>query len=213
MSLTLYFLRHGQTPLSREDTFCGSGLDPELTSEGLEMAQAFAAAYQNKSWTAIFSSLLRRSIATAQPLCDALDIRLEVRAELNEIAYGKWEGMSKADVERTYHEDYVSWLDDPALHAATGGESAVAVARRGLQVIEEIRQRFGGGNVLVVSHKATIRIVLCSLLGMDIAQFRYRLGCPVGSLSIVEFAAHGPLLQALADRSHLTEVLRSLPGT
>ena len=30
MSLRLYLLRHGQTELSREDTFCGSGLDPEL---------------------------------------------------------------------------------------------------------------------------------------------------------------------------------------
>lgn len=213
MSLTIYFLRHGQTPLSREDTFCGSGLDPELTSEGLEMAQAFAAAYRNKPWLAIFSSRLRRSIATAQPVCDALGMGMEMRPELNEIAYGKWEGMSKEDVERTYHEDYVSWLDDPALHAPTGGESAVAVARRGLKVIEEIRQTFSSGNVLVVSHKATIRIVLCSLLGMDIGQFRYRLGCPVGSVSILEFASHGPMLQALADRAHLTEALRSLPGT
>jgi broad specificity phosphatase PhoE len=213
MTLTIYFLRHGQTPLSREDTFCGSGLDPELTSEGLEMAQAFAAAYRNKPWAAIFSSCLRRSIATAQPLCDALDMRMEVRAELNEIAYGKWEGMSKEDVARMYHDDYISWLDDPTWHAPTEGESAVAVAQRGLQIVEEIRQTFSAGNVLVVSHKATIRIVLCSLLGMDIGQFRYRLGCPVGSLSIVEFTSHGPLLQALADRSHLSDALRSLRGT
>ena len=62
MSLTLYFLRHGQTTLSREDSFCGSGLDPELTREGLEMAQAFAAAYRDKQWTAIFSSSLRRAL-------------------------------------------------------------------------------------------------------------------------------------------------------
>lgn len=213
MSLTVYFLRHGQTALSREDTFCGSGLDPELTSEGLEMAQAFSSAYKASSWTAIFSSRLRRSIATAQPLCGALNMQMEIRGELNEIAYGKWEGMNKAYVERTYHDDYVSWLDDPALHAPTGGESAMSVARRGLQVIEEIKEKSNGGNVLVVSHKATIRIVLCCLLGIDIAQFRYRLGCPVGSLSIVEFASHGPLLQALADRSHLSEALRSLRGT
>ena len=41
MDLTFYFLRHGQTALSREDVFCGSGLDPELTPEGSEMAEAF----------------------------------------------------------------------------------------------------------------------------------------------------------------------------
>ena len=213
MSLTLYFLRHGQTALSREDTFCGSGLDPELTPEGLEMAQAFTAAYRTKRWTAIFSSRLRRSIATAQPLCDALGMKLEQRSELNEIAYGQWEGLIREKVAEAYHDDYVSWLADPAWHAPTGGELAITVARRSLLVIDEIKQGFRDGNVLVVSHKATIRIILCSLLGIDVGRFRYRLACPVSSVSVVEFASEGPLLHSLADRSHLSDALRSLRGT
>jgi len=213
MSLTICFLRHGQTALSREDVFCGSGLDPELTPEGLEMAQAFAAAYRTKPWRAIYSSSLGRGIATAQPLCDALGIAMKVRADLNEIAYGKWEGLTREKVDRDYHDDYVSWLADPAWHAPTGGELAMAVARRSLRVVDEINQQFTDGNVLVVSHKATIRIILCSLLGIDVGRFRYRLGCPVGSVSRVEFSLEGPLLHSLADRSHLSELLRSLPGT
>jgi broad specificity phosphatase PhoE len=213
MSLTLYLLRHGQTELSRQDNFCGSGLDPELTPEGLEMAQAFAAAYRSKPWRGIYSSSLRRGTATAQPLCDAVGIPLQVRADLNEIGYGKWEGQTKASVEREYHDDYVSWLADPAWHAPTGGELAITVAERGLRVIDEIKQQFTDGNVLVVSHKATIRIILCSLLGIDVGRFRYRLACPVSSLSVVEFSLEGPLLHSLADRSHLAESLRSLPGT
>ena len=213
MSLKLYLLRHGQTDLSREDSFCGSGLDPELTAEGLEMAQAFAAAYRAKSWRAIYSSSLRRAIASAQPLCDALAMSLQVRADLNEIGYGKWEGLTRETVEREYHDDYVSWLADPAWHAPTGGELAVMIARRSLQVVEEINQKFKDGNILVVSHKATIRIILCGLLGIDVGRFRYRLVCPVGSVSIIEFTSEGPLLHALADRSHLTETLKSLPGT
>jgi broad specificity phosphatase PhoE len=213
MSLSLYFLRHGQTSLSREDNFCGSGLDPELTPEGLEMAHAFATAYRDKEWAAIFSSSLRRTITTAQPLCDALGISRQVRANFNEIGYGKWEGLTKATVERDYHDDYISWLADPAWHAPTGGELAITIARRSLQGIDEIKQQYTDGNVLVVSHKATIRIILCSLLGIDVGRFRYRLACPVGSLSVVEFSLEGPLLHSLADRSHLTESLRSLPGT
>jgi probable phosphoglycerate mutase len=213
MSLILYFLRHGQTELSRDDSFCGSGLDPELTPEGVEMAQAFAEAYQATPWTAIYSSSLRRSIASAQPLCDALGITMRMRAELNEIGYGKWEGLTRTIVDREYHDDYVSWLADPAWHAPTGGELAVMIARRGLHVVEEIQDQFTDGNVLIVSHKATIRIILCSLLGIDVGRFRYRLACPVGSVSTVEFNAEGPLLHSLADRSHLTESLRSLRGT
>lgn len=213
MSLILYLLRHGQTALSREDVFCGSGLDPELTSEGMEMAQVFARTYREVEWRAVYSSILRRSITTAQPLCDVVGINLQVRAELNEIAYGKWEGLTKEKVSQEYHDEYLRWLADPGRHATTGGESAIAVARRGLQMIEEIQQQVTEGNVLIVSHKATIRIILCKLLGIDVGRFRYRLACPVGSVSIVEFTSNGPMLKTLADRSHLSEDLRSLRGT
>ena len=213
MALTIYFLRHGQTALSRDDVFCGSGLDPELTPEGREMAEAFVKAYCEVEWRAVYSSSLRRTITTAQPLCEAQGINLRERAELNEIAYGSWEGLKKETVRQQYHDEYISWLADPAWHAPTGGESALVIGRRGLQVIEEIQKQFTGGNILMVSHKATIRIILCSLLGIDVGRFRYRLACPVGSVSIVEFTSSGPMLQALADRSHLTADLRSLRGT
>lgn len=213
MTLTLHLLRHGQTALSREDVFCGSGLDPELTAEGLQMAQAFASASRALPWAAIYSSSLRRGITTAQPLCHELGLEMQIREDLNEIAYGKWEGLKKEKVEREFHDDYISWLADPAWHSPTDGEAAVVIARRGLHVIEEIKSKCPEGNVLIVSHKATIRIILCGLLGIDVGRFRYRLVCPVGSVSVVEFTVHGPLLKALADRSHLSEQLKSLPGT
>lgn len=213
MSLTIYFLRHGQTELSREDKFCGSGLNPQLTADGDAMAQAFATTYRNTPWRAIYTSKLQRAISTGKPLADACEIPTQVRADLNEIAYGEWEGMTKDAVDASHHDDYINWLADPAWHAPTGGELAIEIARRGLRAIEEIEREHEEGNVLVVSHKATIRIMLCSLLGIDVGRFRYRLACPVGSLSVVEFTRAGPLLQSLADRSHLSESLRALPGT
>lgn len=213
MTLTIHLLRHGQTELSRADNFCGSGLDPELTADGLKMAAAFADAYRTTHWQAVYASALKRAIDTARPLSEALDIPVQVRDGLNEIAYGVWEGLSKERVAELYPDDYHNWLADPALHAPTGGELATTVADRAGQIIEEIKRAHPDGRVLVVSHKATIRIMLCSLLGIDVGQFRYRLACPVGSVSVVEFTSHGPLLQVLADRSHLSHELRSLPGT
>ena len=117
MGLILYFLRHGQTALSREDVFCGSGSDPELTPESMEMAHAFVKAYRETEWHAVYSSSLRRSITTAQPLCDALEINVKVHAELNEIAYGRWEGLTKEQVRKDFRDEYTSWLEDPAWHA------------------------------------------------------------------------------------------------
>ncbi|OUL34329.1 histidine phosphatase family protein [Nostoc sp. 106C] len=212
MSLTLYFLRHGQTGCSLKNAFCGS-IDSELTPEGLEMAKAFADAYTSTPWRAVFCSPMQRTVATAAPLCAALEIQPELRQGLKEINYGKWEGKSPEIISQEYHDDYLRWSADPAWYAPTGGEMAVTIAYRAMQVIEEIKQLYTSGNILVVSHKATIRIILCSLLGIDVGRFRYRIGCPVASVSVVEFTSHGPLLRSMADRTHLNERLRNLPGT
>jgi broad specificity phosphatase PhoE len=213
MNLMLYLLRHGQTEFSRENCFCGSGLDPDLTADGLAMARAFCEAYRRKPWQAIYTSSLRRTQSTARPLCEAVGLQPEIREDLREIGYGQWEGKDIEAVSREYHDDYLRWTADPAWYPPTGGEPAVAIASRGIRVIEEIQKRFKSGNVLLVSHKATIRILLCELLGIDVGRFRFRLSCPVGSVSVIEFSGHGPLLHALADRLHLDERLRSLPGT
>lgn len=217
MSLTLYLLRHGQTTFSRANAFCGSGLDPELTEAGAKMAQAVADFYKTKSWQAVYCSPLRRAQQTALPLCKVLGLQPQLRDDLKEIGYGAWEGQSVETVDREWHDDYIRWTSDPAWNAPTDGksqgENAIAIAQRALRVVEEIRSTHASGNVLVVSHKATIRILLSSLLGIDVGRFRFRLGCPVGSISVVEFGAHGPLLHALADRTHLGEELRNLPGT
>jgi probable phosphoglycerate mutase len=212
MSLTLYFLRHGQTASSRANAFCGS-IDPPLTEDGQAMAVAFGAAYKNKPWAAVYCSPLQRTQATARPLCEAIGIQPMIREGLREINYGKWEGQTVETVSSDFHDDYLRWTADPAWYPPTGGEPAVAIAHRVLAVIEEIQGRHKDGNVLIVSHKATIRIALCSLLGIDVGRFRYRIGCPVSSVSVVEFGSHGPLVKVMADRTHLDERLRNLPGT
>jgi len=213
MSLQLYFLRHGQTAFSRENMFSGCGSDPELTQAGVAMAQAFADAYRTLNWRAVYASPLKRTIATARPLCESTGTKMELRKGLEEISYGAWEGKTVEDVQREFSDDYRNFLADAARHAPTGGESAIALADRAMQVVDEIRTAGTDGNVLIVSHKATIRAALCKLLGIDLGQFRYRLDCPVASLSVIAFTAHGPLLKHLADRAHLSEDLRNLPGT
>ncbi|MGQ4649643.1 histidine phosphatase family protein [Lyngbya aestuarii] len=211
MSLTLYFLRHGETTASRQGGYCGT-LDVELTPEGRQMASDFAAAYKTIPWTAVFVSPMRRTIATAKPLCEAAGMEMQLRDGLKEIAYGKWEGKSPEEVDRDFHDEYIRWLNDPGWNSPTGGEKGVDIARRSFAVIDEIERSCDAGNVLVVSHKATIRIMLCLLLGIDVGRFRDRIGMQVASVSIVEYGTRGPLLKVLGDRSHLSEQLRHLPG-
>lgn len=212
MSLKVYFLRHGETTSSQTGTYCGA-LDINLTPEGHQMAKDFAQVYQSLPWTAVYTSPLWRAIDTAKPLCEAIKMDMQLRDGLKEITYGQWEGKTPEEVNREFHDEYVRWLADPGWNSPTGGEKGVDIARRSSLVLEEIEQTHDTGNVLVVSHKATIRIMLCSLLGIDVGRFRDRIGIPVASLTIVEMAERGPLLHVMGDRSHLSEQLRRRIGT
>jgi broad specificity phosphatase PhoE len=212
MSLSLYLLRHGETTYSQTGGFCGD-LDPELTDDGLQMAQAFAEKYRSLSWDAVYVSPMKRTIATAAPLCQAIGQKMELREGLKEIRYGKWEGQTAAFVKATYGDDYMRWLTEPAWNPPTGGETAMQIASRASLVISEIEETYKEGNVLVVSHKATIRIILCALLGIDLGRYRDRISTLVGSVSVVRFDDHGPLLERLGDRAHFDERLLALQGT
>jgi probable phosphoglycerate mutase len=212
MSLNIYFLRHGETTSSLSGGYCGV-IDLDLTPEGYQMAEDFASQYQHLPWNAIFNSPLTRAIQTAKPLADAIAMGIQPRNGLQEIAYGNWEGKTPEQVNEEYHDEYVRWLADPGWNSPTGGEKGIDIARRSSEVLEEIEQTYQSGNVLVVSHKATIRIMLCSLLGIDVGRYRDRISMPVASITVVEFTDRGPLLKILGDRSHLRPELRSRLGT
>lgn len=212
MSLKIYFIRHGETTYSQTGGYCGI-LDPDLTPEGHEMAQAFGEAYKTVPWRAIYCSPMKRTVATAKPLCDAVGLEMQLRDGLKEINYGDWEGKTQEYVKEHFAEDYVRWLTEPAWNPPTGGETAVQIASRASLVITEIEQNYPDGNVLVVSHKATIRVLLCSLLGVDLGRYRDRIDMPAASVSVVKFDLHGPMLQSLGDRSYMSANLRNRPGT
>ena len=212
MSVTLYLIRHGETTYSRTGGYCGD-LDPELTEEGAQMAAQFAAAYQTLTWEAVYVSPMKRTLATARPLCEATGITPHVRPGLKEIAYGAWEGKTQEYVAEHFREDYLRWLTEPAWNAPTGGETSFQIANRASDVVTEILTTHAQGNVLLVSHKATIRILLCSILGIDLGRYRDRINVLTGSVAVVRFGEHGPLLERLGDRSYMSETLRAMPGT
>lgn len=204
MTLNIYFLRHGETVASKTGGFCGTS-DVELTAEGGIMAKDFAVAYQSVPWKAIFCSPMRRTIATAKPLCELVGMEMQLRDGLKEIDFGEWEGKTPAEVNREYHDDYVRWQSEPGWNAPPGGERAIDIARRSSEVIAEIEATYPDGNVLLVAHKATIRIMLCSLLGIDVGRYRDRIHMPVAAVSVLEFCQQGPRLLKLSERSHLNE--------
>jgi len=97
------------------------------------------------------------------------------------------EGLTRREVEARYADEYAAWEEDPFTFAPEGGESGVAVLARVLPVIREIVTRHRGECVLVVSHKATIRLALSSLLGFDARGYRDRLDQAPACLNVLDF--------------------------
>jgi probable phosphoglycerate mutase len=210
--LTIYFARHGQTAHSRENSFCGS-LDVDLTPDGERMALAIAEHYGHIPFKALYASDKRRAQATAKPMAELLKLKVNTDPGLAEIAYGEWEGLSEDEVHSQRPDAFNAWSDHPDVVGPPGGETAYQIASRASGAIQRIRTSHPDGSVMVFSHKATLRILMCHFLGVPVGEFRRRIAMPVGAVSAVEFKSTGPLLKFLADTSHIPPELRSAKGT
>ena len=178
----LLLVRHGATTASAEDRFAGS-IDTPLSDEGRRQARLLGERLAREEIDAVYASPMVRAMDTARLACrDPLPT-----PELREIAHGHWEGLTRAEAERRFPEEVAAWEEDPFTFAPEGGESGLSVLARALPVIRGIVERHQGRQVLVVSHKATLRLVLCSLLGIEAKGYRDRLDQSPACLNVVDF--------------------------
>jgi probable phosphoglycerate mutase len=182
----LLFVRHGATTATEEDRFSGSS-GAELSDEGRWQAGRLGERLEKLPIAAIYSSPLSRALDTARIIASRCRLEPIVRDGLQEIGHGHWEGMKRGDVERQFAAEYASWSEDPFTFAPEGGESGVAVLARALPVVRGIVTAHAGGQVIVVSHKATLRLILSSLLGFDARGYRDRLDQSPACLNVVDF--------------------------
>jgi probable phosphoglycerate mutase len=182
----LFLVRHGETTLTAEDRFAGS-TDVPLGPNGKQQAEKLAARLAADPIAAVYCSPMQRTVETAAIVAQPHRLELVTRDGLREIDHGRWEGLRRADVEARYPDEYAAWEEDPFTFAPTGGESGVQVVARALPVVREIVVAHTGQNVLVVSHKATIRLIVASLLGFDARGYRDRLDQSPASLNVLDF--------------------------
>jgi probable phosphoglycerate mutase len=114
--------------------------------------------------------------------------------------------MRRADVEAQFPEEYAAWEEDPFTFAPLGGEAGVNVIARALPVIRKIVMEHRGDNVIVVSHKATLRLLISSLLGFDARGYRDRLDQSPACLNVLDFKDPVRVrLMLFNDVSHYTD--------
>jgi broad specificity phosphatase PhoE len=182
----LYLARHGATPLTSEDRFSGEE-GVELSEEGRWQSARLAERLKDEGITAIYSSPLSRALDTARIVAGSGGPSPVSKEGLREIRHGHWEGRTRGEVERSFGDEYAAWEADPFTFAPAGGESGVHVLARALPVVREIVTGHSGERVLVVSHKATIRLILCGLLGIDGRGYRDRLDQAPACLNVLDF--------------------------
>lgn len=158
MTTRLFLVRHGATVLSAEDRFAGS-TDVELSQEGRRQAASLAERLTSEPMAAVYASPMARTVETATIASAPHRLAVTTSAGLKEIDHGRWEGLTRPEVEARFADEYADWEADPFTFAPEGGEAGIHVLARALPVIREIVARHQDETVLVVSHKATIRLL------------------------------------------------------
>jgi probable phosphoglycerate mutase len=212
MSTRVFLIRHGATVLTEEDRFAGA-TDVELSDEGRGQAQRLAERLAPEKIASVYASPLGRTMETARIIARPHGLEVVRRDGLREISHGRWEQMTRREVETKFPEEAAAWEEDPYTFAPLGGESGLAVTARALPVLVEIVRTHRDQKVIIVSHKATIRLLLSSLLGFDPRRYRDNLDQSPAALNIVDFkdAAHARLT-LFNSTSHYFPAEHSIPS-
>ncbi|MFD7263865.1 bifunctional RNase H/acid phosphatase [Streptomyces sp. NPDC059874] len=202
---TFVLLRHGETALTPQKRFSGSGgTDPELSPVGRRQAAAVAEALAARGTVqGIIASPLRRCRETAQAVADRLGLDVTVDDGLREVDFGAWEGLTFAEVRERFPDDLQAWLDSPKAAPTGGGESFMAATRRISATRDRLLAAHAGRTMLLVTHVTPVKILVRLALGAP-PEALFRMELSAASLSAVAYYADGNAsVRLLNDTSHL----------
>ncbi|MEU9256073.1 bifunctional RNase H/acid phosphatase [Streptomyces sp. NPDC048270] len=202
---TFVLLRHGETALTPQKRFSGSGgSDPELSPAGRRQASAVAEALAARGTVqTVISSPLRRCRETAQAVADRLGLTVTVEEGLREVDFGAWEGLTFAEVRERFPDDLQAWLDSPRAAPTGGGESFTTATRRISATRDRLLAEHAGSTVLLVTHVTPVKIMVRLALGAP-PESLFRMELSAASLSAVAYYADGNAsVRLLNDTSHL----------
>lgn len=167
----LFIVRHGQTAYNKQKIVQGRGINADLNETGREQAEKFYRAYQNQPFDKIYASNLKRS---QQSIANFVEEgkQLNIRPNLDEISWGKYEGQKlnpemKLEFEKLRHQ----WYAGNTSVTMPKGESADDLSNRVQVFLQEIAET-EAQKILICSHGRTIRVMMCLLTGIPIADMR-----------------------------------------
>ncbi|WP_051853904.1 MULTISPECIES: bifunctional RNase H/acid phosphatase [unclassified Streptomyces] len=202
---TLVLLRHGETPLTPQKRFSGSGgTDPSLSAAGREQAHRVAEALARRGTIQdVVASPLARTRETAEIVAARLNLGVTLEDGLRETDFGAWEGLTFGEVRERYPDDLEAWLADPEAHPTGGGESFTETATRIAATRDKLTAAYAGRTVLLVTHVTPIKTFVRLALGAP-PKSLFRMELSAASLSAVAYYADGNAsVRLFNDTSHL----------
>ena len=162
---TITFLRHGESVGNLENRFQGHA-DFPLTEIGRAQARALADRWkaEGRYFDRAFSSPLLRSRETAEIVCTALNVPLELDPDWMEINNGLMAGLSDEEANQVVP---LPKFMTPYTHFGRTGESRWEVYLRAGKNIQRILDR-PPGYYLVTAHGGILNMTMCAILGIPL---------------------------------------------
>jgi alpha-ribazole phosphatase len=201
MALRLLLVRHAETEWNRLARLQGQ-TDTRLSATGERQAGTLAVRLAGEEIDAVYASDLQRAWRTAEIAVAERGLPVHRDTAWREMSFGRWEGHTYHEVSESDPDLAERRLWDPAHVAPPGGENLIDVQRRVLPAAERLRRDHEGQTVLLVIHGGTLRVLVCSLLGMDL-NHAWRLQADTGSVSCVRWYETLPVLELWNDTAHL----------
>lgn len=205
----IFLVRHGEVAGNRGEApvFVGWS-DLPLNARGETQAMQAGAFLESETIRGVYASDLQRAEKTAARIAEKHGLKVETNAALREVNYGKWEGLSEANLHREYSQQWPARQHDPWNVAAAGGENYAQMWARFFPVWEEMLKKHDGENFVLVGHNGLLRMLLCHLTGTPFENFK-RFHVANGGVSRVEITRDGAgseriVLKAVNETAHLT---------
>jgi alpha-ribazole phosphatase/probable phosphoglycerate mutase len=198
-STWVYLARHGEVEGAAEGRFFGHA-DVPLSAHGRVQADALAALLGAEPVEAVYASDLCRARDSAAPLARRRGVAVVALPELREMAMGRWERLTFAEMRAREPDAVARWLADTVAVPFPGGESLDDLRRRVVPAVEALVARPAGSRVVVVAHGGTNRVILAEALGLPLAN-ALRLGQDYAAVSLVEYAPRGTTVHWLNRRA------------
>lgn len=202
----IYLVRHGESQWNILKRIQGQR-DIPLTHRGLNQAHLIGNRLVGEKIDRIYSSDLKRAYTTAKIIGDKIGLEVIPMKEFREINFGIWEGLSDEEMVANFYDEMQIWRRNPEKLHIEGAETLEMLQIRAMKGVKKVIQEDDQDhNFLIVSHSATIKVIILGLLDIDLAHFKNLTIGNVG-LSIIELREYNSVLKTINDTCHLKECL------